>query len=110
MPELDYNYSLLEASYLFGRIAKESAEFKERTGIEPMKLGIGNTTEPLTPTVIMGMQLAVESMGHVYPYNERIDPGIDILFRYPCIVYRGTLISTAADDSIFHRRPNMGSP
>ena len=46
---------------------------------------------------------------YIHHYNERTDPGIDILFRYPCIVYRGALISTGADDSIFRRRPSMWS-
>ena len=52
MVELNPNYDKLPASYLFSEIAKRTKVFQAANpDTRVMRLGIGNTTEPLSPTV-----------------------------------------------------------
>ncbi len=57
-------YSKLPGSYLFAQIAKKTADFKvANPGFKIHRLGIGNTTEPLTPTVLKGLREGVRKLG-----------------------------------------------
>jgi LL-diaminopimelate aminotransferase len=57
------NYLKLKASYLFSDIAKKVSAFQsEHTDINVIKLGIGDVTLPLTPSVIKAMHKAVDEM------------------------------------------------
>ena len=59
------NYLNLEASYLFPKIAKKTAEFKaQNPKAKVISLGIGDVTQPLAPAVINALQKAVAEMGH----------------------------------------------
>ena len=54
MVKINSNYNKLAAGYLFPQIAKRTKLFLEANpGAEVMKLGIGNTTEVLVPSVIV---------------------------------------------------------
>ncbi|MDY7029699.1 MAG: LL-diaminopimelate aminotransferase, partial [Spirochaetota bacterium] len=56
MARINRNYRKLSAGYLFPEIARRTeAYLEENPGARLMKLGIGNTTEPLTPTVLKGL-------------------------------------------------------
>lgn len=66
---LNKNYEKIAASYLFSTIAKKVNAFVESTGKDIIKLGIGDTTEPLTPSVVTAMKKAVEEMGNVETYS-----------------------------------------
>ena len=62
--KVNENYLNLEASYLFPKIAKKTAEFKaQNPGKKVISLGIGDVTQPLAPAVIAAMQKAVAEMG-----------------------------------------------
>ncbi len=65
MLKVNENYLKLRGSYLFSDIAKKVAAF---TASNPdrsiIRLGIGDVTEPLTPTIIKALKDAVEEQGH----------------------------------------------
>ncbi len=63
--KVNENYLNLEASYLFPKIAKKTAEFKaQNPNAKVISLGIGDVTQPLATAVINAMQKAVAEMGH----------------------------------------------
>ena len=70
MATINENYKKLAAGYLFPEIAKRTKDFSEKNpGVHLLKLGIGNTTEPLTPTVIEGLHRAVDELATVETYS-----------------------------------------
>jgi LL-diaminopimelate aminotransferase len=63
MARINQNYRKLAAGYLFPEIARRTqAYLDENPGAVLRKLGIGNTTEPLTPAVIEGLKRGVEKL------------------------------------------------
>lgn len=70
MAKINKNYKKLQAGYLFPEIARRTREFLERNpGIELIKLGVGDTTQPLTPTVIDGLETMVKELAGVKTYR-----------------------------------------
>ena len=70
MARINENFSKLQAGYLFPEIGRRTREFlAQNPGVEVMRLGIGDTTEPLTPTVIEGLRGAVERLGDPDTYT-----------------------------------------
>ena len=70
MATINKHYDKLQAGYLFPEIARRTRAFQEKNpGVEVMKLGIGNTTEPLTPTVIQGLRRGVDKLADVATYT-----------------------------------------
>ncbi len=67
MARVNENYLKLRGSYLFSTISKKVEEYRkahpEEAG-EIIRLGIGDVTEPLTPTVIKALHGAVDEMGN----------------------------------------------
>jgi len=63
MFSVNENFLLLNESYLFSTISKKVAQF---TATHPdahiIRLGIGDVTQPLTPSVISAMHKAVDEM------------------------------------------------
>lgn len=58
------NYANLAKGYLFPEIAKRRREFQAANpDAKIISLGIGNTTEPLTPHIVEAMKNFVEAMG-----------------------------------------------
>lgn len=63
MITINENYLKLQASYLFSDIAKRVAKFiEENPEKEVIKLGIGDVTKGLTPTVVSAFHKAVDEM------------------------------------------------
>ena len=64
------NFQRLPGSYLFSTIASKVNEFKE---LHPDKsvisLGIGDVTQPLTPTIIKALHDAVDEMGNAETFH-----------------------------------------
>lgn len=76
MAKINTNYDKLAAGYLFPEIARRTNAFlSENEGASVMRLGIGNTTEPLTPTIVAGLHDAVDQMAHVDTYRGYADGG-----------------------------------
>ena len=70
MPRTNPNYDKLQAGYLFPEIAKRTREFiAKNPGVKVMRLGIGNTTEPLTPAILKGLHHGVDLLGNVSTYT-----------------------------------------
>lgn len=63
MAQINENYLKLQAGYLFPEIGRRVREFqKENPHADVIKMGIGDVTLPLTPTVIQAFHEGVEEM------------------------------------------------
>ncbi|MEA4956646.1 LL-diaminopimelate aminotransferase [bioreactor metagenome] len=63
--KINENYLLLQNSYLFIEIARRVDEFqKNNPEINIIRMGIGDVTKPLTPTVLDAFKNAVSEMGN----------------------------------------------
>jgi LL-diaminopimelate aminotransferase len=70
MATINANYDKLAAGYLFPEIARRTRTFQEaHPDAEVMRLGIGDTTEPLTPSVIRGLHDAVDRLSDAETYT-----------------------------------------
>lgn len=70
MARINGNYDKLAAGYLFPEIGRRTRAFLERNpGAAVMRLGIGDTTEPLGPTIVAAMVRASENLGNAGAYS-----------------------------------------
>ena len=70
MAQINPSYRKLAAGYLFPEIARRTRAFQaEHPDAEILRLGIGDTTEALTPTVIEGLHAAVDALGSLSTYS-----------------------------------------
>lgn len=70
MVKRNKNLAKLQAGYLFPEIAKRKKDFLAKNPeAKLISLGIGNTTEPLTPIVTKGLTEAAEQMGTAQGYS-----------------------------------------
>lgn len=68
--KINRNYSNLEDSYLFSRIARRVSDYKaENPHKDIIRLGIGDVTLPLAPCVIDAMHHAVSEMGEAATFR-----------------------------------------
>ncbi len=82
MAKINSNYNKLAAGYLFPEIAKRTRLFLENNpNAKIMKLGIGNTTEPLTPEVVKGLHLGVDKLANIDTYSGYGDEQGDVRLR-----------------------------
>ena len=74
MATINSNYNKLGAGYLFPEIGRRVRYYiAENPAVKVMKLGIGNTTEPLTPTVVQGLKAGVDKLADVKTYSGYAD-------------------------------------
>ena len=70
MIKTNANYGKLTAGYLFPEIGRRVKQYiKDHPGVNVMRLGIGDTTEPLAPVVIEGLKKGVEKLAAVGSYT-----------------------------------------
>ena len=70
MVRINENYLRLPPSYLFSEIARRTREFQAANpGVGLRRLGIGNTTEPLAPAIVAGLQEGVERLARRETYS-----------------------------------------
>jgi len=70
MAETNKNYDKLQGAYLFSEIAKRARDFaKKNPNAKIIHLGIGNTTRPLTPSVVRGLQKGVAKLASQKTYT-----------------------------------------
>ncbi len=63
MAHINSNYLNIKESYLFSEVAKRTAKFKEtHPEADIIRLGIGDVTRPLAPTVIDALHSGVDDM------------------------------------------------
>ena len=98
MATINKNYDKLQGAYLFTEIAKRTKDFLDKNpGVEIMRLGVGDTTRPLTPTVIKGLKEAVKKLASVKTYTGYGNSQGDIRLR------------TALSDFYKKRNVNVGA-
>lgn len=74
MATINKNYEKLAAGYLFPEIGRRVRVFSQNNpDINILRLGIGNTTEPLTPFIVKGLLKQVELLAHVETYKGYAD-------------------------------------
>lgn len=70
MVKINLNYDKLSAGYLFPEISRRVKAYVEKNPEkEVMRLGIGNTTEPLPKIIIEGLHKGVEKLSNVKTYT-----------------------------------------
>lgn len=70
MAKINTNYNKVAPAYGFMEIGRRIKTFiKENPGTEVMRLGIGNTTQPLTSTVIAGLLEGVKKLADAETYT-----------------------------------------
>lgn len=81
MVRINENYLKLPGSYLFSNIGKKVNAFvKENPDKKVIRLGIGDVTQPLTPTIIKALHDAVDEMGEASTFRGYApDLGYDFL-------------------------------
>lgn len=81
MIRMNENYNRLQGSYLFAEIAKRVTAYQTaHPGEKVIRLGIGDVTEPLAPSVIRGLHEAVDEMSRRETFKGyRSDEGYEFL-------------------------------
>ncbi|MEM2915175.1 MAG: LL-diaminopimelate aminotransferase [Candidatus Bathyarchaeia archaeon] len=70
MAKINENFNKLAGDYLFMEVIRRTKEFLAKNpNVKIYKLGIGDTTEPLTPTVIKALHDAVDKLSKVETYT-----------------------------------------
>lgn len=70
MAKINTHYRKLKAGYLFPEIGRKIEAFQQdNPGVKVHRLGIGNTTEPLTPSIISGLREGVDRLAEVDTYT-----------------------------------------
>lgn len=102
MATVNPNYAKLPASYLFSEIARRVAAYKaSNPSVEVFNLGIGNTTEPLSKSVIKGLVDAVEALGDPATYSGYGDEQGQTALRQALAAYYAERNISLTPDEIF---------
>ena len=102
MATINMNYRKLSAGYLFPEIARRTREFQRmHPEAELKRLGIGNTTEPLPPTVIQGLHDGVERLSSLATYTGYGDEQGNKELRDAISSFYGSRGVSVAPDDIF---------
>jgi len=113
MATVNDNYDKLAAGYLFPQIAKRAKAFSQNNpGVKLLKLGIGNSTEPLAPAVIAGLKLGVDKLAKVETYTGYGDEQGDTRLRKAIAAEYAKLGATVADNEVFvsdGAKPDVGN-
>ena len=88
MAKVNSHYDKLAAGYLFPEIARRTKIFlADHPGVRIMRLGIGNTTEPLTPAVLKGLHHGVDKLASRETYTGYGNEQGDIRLRNALVAY-----------------------
>lgn len=101
MFHINENFQKLPGSYLFAEVARRVKCYQEEhPDCELIRLGIGDVTRPLVPSVVEAMHRAVEEMGHAETFH-----GYGPDFGYPFLIdairagdYASRGVDIAADE------------
>jgi LL-diaminopimelate aminotransferase len=81
MAQINENYLKLQAGYLFPEISRRILEFqKTHPQANIIRMGIGDVTLPLTPSVIKGFQEGVEEMSKIETFKGYEPEGLGYRF------------------------------
>lgn len=100
MAKVNPHYSKLQAGYLFPEIAKRTNVFSQANpDAKVMRLGIGNTTEALSPAIVAGLHEGVDKLANVETYSGYGDEqGFEELRQAIVARYESYGVSLAADE------------
>lgn len=100
MATLNPHYGKLAAGYLFPEIGRRTREFQAKhPDAKLMRLGIGNTTEPLTPAIVAGLHRGVDTLADVKTYTGYGDEqGFQELRESLCARYQGYGVDLSPDE------------
>ncbi len=100
MATININYDKLGAGYLFPEIARRAKAFAEtHPGVELHRLGIGDTTQPLAPSVVRALQEGAERLSRADTYTGYGDYEGEAFLREAIRdVYRERQIELALDE------------
>jgi LL-diaminopimelate aminotransferase len=101
MVKINDNYLRLPPSYLFSEIARRAREFQAaHPDVQLLRLGIGNTTEPLAPAAIKGLHEGVDRLARAETYSGYGDEQGDAALRdrIAQVKYRDRGIDIASDE------------
>jgi LL-diaminopimelate aminotransferase len=88
MAVINSNYDKLAAGYLFPEIERRTRRYvSANPNVRLLKLGIGNTTEPLPPSVIEGLRSGVEKLSRIETYTGYGEAEGDVRLRQALIDY-----------------------
>ena len=94
-------YLDLPGTYLFSEVARRARSYQaEHPDVRLMRLGIGNTTEPLTPAIIAGLHRGVDKLAKVETYSGYGDEQGEVTLRRAIadVKYRPRGIEFAEDE------------
>lgn len=70
MVKVNPHYAEVSENYMFADVMRRAKAFAEKNpGVKVLKLAIGNTTEPLVPSVVAAMKQAVDKLGSLDTYS-----------------------------------------
>lgn len=100
MAKINPNYDKLAAGYLFPEIARRTNHFLDlHPGVEVMRLGIGDTTEPIVPAVLDGLHKGVDNLAAPETYSGYgPSEGVTPLREALADLYRGQGAAVEADE------------
>ena len=102
MAKINSHYRKLSAGYLFPEIGRRVLQFQqENPGCKVHRLGIGNTTEPLTPKALEGLRDGVERLADKETYTGYGDEQGDDDLRAALADYYGKREVALDIDEIF---------
>jgi LL-diaminopimelate aminotransferase len=102
MATINKNYEKLAAGYLFPEITRRTQKFlSQNPGTDILKLGIGNTTECLTPTIIEGLHKGVDKLASVDTYSGYGDYEGEIQLREALLKYYSKIGVSIDSSEIF---------
>lgn len=102
MAKINANYRKLRAGYLFPEIGRRVSLFQqENPGKKIHRLGIGNTTEPLTPAVTAGLREGVGRLAKADTYTGYGDEQGDKDLRLALARFYGNRGISLAPEEIF---------
>ena len=102
MAKLNSNYDKLAAGYLFPEIARRAKAFASaHPSVKILRMGIGDTTEPLTPTIVKGLHERVDLLANRATYTGYGDSEGEMPLREAIAADYATRGSTVNADEIF---------
>ena len=70
MAKINPHYAEVSENYMFADVVRRARAFADaHPGVEILRLAIGNTTEPLVPTVIDGLKNSVDKLSRTETYT-----------------------------------------
>jgi LL-diaminopimelate aminotransferase len=100
MARINRHYTKLEAGYLFPEIGRRTRAFQaEHPDVDVMRLGIGNTTQPLAPAIIEGLKRGVAKLADAATYTGYGDEQGNLALREALVGrYAGYGVSLEPDE------------